>query len=391
MSSSLLTIRQQLAASRPHVSMKVATRTLLQQLRADHRAHATVRHPLADRAALERLLDRVLAVPTDRLVDAKTALADMVAADDPSTQVRCARLAADVLWGIGPAVLDENAQVTVRLVGGPPQFGAAVAHQLLGDSDGTMTARAAALAVHRLDGTNVGGARLAVQVDIPEGSVLPTVPRDQRADRGRWGRGPAWLPFLDDVGQRSLTPEGLARAMAADAVVPAAGVVDACCGCGGNAVAFGWMGATVIGIERDAPRALLAQQNVASTGVGNRVRIVRGDVESALHQHWTPDQLLFVDPPWEPTEDGRAVDFGDMFAALPTLAAAIAEAPYVMLKLPRTFAVHSLPGGADSWALSYRTGTEETGDARVVRLITASRPARENPDARAHNPLHYRV
>ena len=90
--------------------------------------------------------------------------------------------------------------------------------------------------------------------------------------------------------------------------------------------------------------------------------------------------VLFVDPPWDPfdgageqADEVRAETFENLFAPLPKLAAAVSSWPQVVLKLPRVFDVDSLPGGAHAWMIWYERGCAETGDERVVRMITAAR------------------
>lgn len=345
----------------------MALRTLISALRAAGRRPGASRHPLAGRAALDRCLAATPDVSADALVELKTLLRDLVRADGEDTDL--AVRAAHQLQGLCALPLAPTDRVEVRLEGRPPQLHDTDARALLGDFE--CTASDAALAVHRLDGQVVGGQPLRVVVALPDGRSLPAVPRHLRGDRGRWGRSDPWLPHLDDVGRRSLTPLGLAERMAGR--VTAARVVDACCGCGGNAVAFARAGLQVTAVELDGHRARLARENARARGVSERVRVVTGSVEAHLDALLSPGVLLFVDPPWVPDGADRATTFDTLFSRLPRLAEAIASWPQVMLKLPRAFDVRTLPGGPDHWTLRYERGCVDTGDARVVRMITAMR------------------
>jgi len=114
--------------------------------------------------------------------------------------------------------------------------------------------------------------------------------------------------------------------------------------------------------------------NASENGLAEHVRVIEGSIEAHLQSLLQRGDLLFVDPPWVGEGGTRATTFGEMFDALPLLARAVASFPVVVLKLPRAFAVDTLPGGAAAWDLFYEVGAEETGDGHVVRMITAQRP-----------------
>jgi len=371
------TLRRALAAAPPHVSLKAAFRQLVVALRAERKVHpGRDRHPLASRAALDRLLAQPLS-ENKTVAGAKSALSELVRLNENDVaRTVVARRAADALLACVPRELPGEARVKVALVDRPPGLVDAGAHALLGTEDGWTTAIEAAAAVHRLSGQVVGGRPLRVQVDLPPGTRLPALARGQRVDRGRWGRDAPWLEHLDELGRRSLTPRPFARRMARRVVGRVARVVDACCGCGGNAIAFAEAGLTVVAVEVDASRAALARKNARARGVANKLTVLDNSVERCLDRLLRPGDLLFVDPPWEggPRLMGeRADDFSAMFRRLPRLAEAVASWPTVLLKLPRAFDVESLPGGATAWHLRYERGAPSSGDARVVRMITATR------------------
>ena len=365
------TLREQLAASPPHVSLKKALRALISTLRKASRGLEIPRHPLAGRAELERVLQSVVEAESNALETIKTHLRAVL--NVPAEAERHAIAAADGLLALVPRVLSADASCAVRLENRPPQMDDRLARLLLGAEGSSMRAAEAALAMHRLHGLDVGGYKLEVHVTIPAGFCLPSVPRGERSDRGRWGREAPWLKHLDDLGRASLTPRRLAERMVDQAAGIGDRVLDVCGGCGGNTVAFAAAGRHVVAWELDAARAALARRNVHEHGVGARVTIHAGSVEDALARAVLPTDLLFVDPPWFPNGRDRADSFGDMFRTLPVLASVVERHKAVMLKLPRTFQVDTLPGGAAAWLLRYELGHRSTGDARVVRMITALR------------------
>ena len=357
--------------------MKAALRQLLVSLRAERkRAEGSPRHPLASRASL----DRVLAHPASPEVDLgaiKSALAQLVRTDeDDAARTDLARHAADLLWRAVPRVLAADERVRVSVENRPAGLTPAVARAMLGSEDGWLSARAAAAAVHRLSGRMVGGARLEVRVELPVGTALPAVPREARGDRSRWGRDAPWLNHLDELGRRSLTPRPMARRLARVVAERVERVVDACCGCGGNAIAFAAAGLSVVGLEIDPGRAQMARLNAREHGLSSRLKVRTASVEQALDGVLREGDLLFVDPPWEhgPALIGeRADDFGALFHKLPRLASAVRSWPAVVLKLPRAFDVKSLPGGPETWTIRYERGAPSSGDAHIVRMITATR------------------
>ncbi|HCH63130.1 MAG: hypothetical protein CL927_16235 [Deltaproteobacteria bacterium] len=365
------TLRAHLAASPPHVSLKKALRAMIVALRAAARLPGAVRHPLAGRGDLERVLQTEVDKDPVALEAIKSDLRRVL--QEPQNASAHARSAADGLLAQVPRVLAADTDCTVHLENRPPQMSDRLARLLLGSESFTMPADAAARAVHRLHGLEVGGYALSVRVSVPDGWRLPSIPRSARMDRGRWGRQAPWLDHLDEVGRASLTPRILAERMARLAADVGERVVDACCGCGGNTVGFAAAGRTVVAWELDASRAELARRNVRAHDVTKRVTIHTGSVEAALCTDLQPTDLLFIDPPWLPDGNHRVDTFETMFRAFPVLVDTMKVHGPVMLKLPRAFHVDSLPGGARAWTLRYEVGRRTTGDAGVVRMITALR------------------
>jgi SAM-dependent methyltransferase len=189
----------------------------------------------------------------------------------------------------------------------------------------------------RLRGLGFGGHPLVVTVEPPLPRAAVRAARSEDALRRR-DTSPGFTrrgTRLDDEGRISLTPEAIARAIAA----PTAGrtVIDAGCGAGGNTIAFARAGARVTAIERDAGRLALARANAAVYGVADRVRFVHGDVVEQLPS--LRADLLFLDPPWGAAWDRARTDL----AALPLLAAALPLArasgrfAAIWAKLPPSF------------------------------------------------------
>ena len=151
--------------------------------------------------------------------------------------------------------------------------------------------------------------------------------------------------------------------------MPRSVVIDACCGCGGNAIAFAAAGLRVHAIDNDDSRLELARRNAYDLGLIDRLTFHLGDGVEIAEQLLVrePGSSLFLDLPWGGPEgaskpsrwEGLLGPFGPLAVA----------APIVMLKLPRGFELDTLPGGPSAWRLRYGFGD---GDARgVVKLITA--------------------
>lgn len=354
-------LHRALADRAPAVSMKRAWRALIQRLRVA--ASGAERSPYAKRAAIERARS-TLVDPTDpRLGDLKSALARVVHEESAAA----AEEAASWLAALAPLPLAPDERVHVSLRRRPPGMSATTVAALLGTDSGHTTAVEAAQLRHRLEGRVVGGVALSLSVSR---GPLPAVPRDARADKDRWGRGAPWLPHVDDVGQHSLTPRAIAARMAQRA--PGTGrVVDAGCGVGGSTVAFALAGRRVLALEQDPHRASLAVANARALGVASlvTVRCVDADADAVLDDVLGDGDLLFADPPWQ-VGGARALDFDALLAPLPTLRQHLESWPQVMLKLPSAFDVDTLPQG---FLVCYELGEPETGDAQVVRMITAWR------------------
>jgi hypothetical protein len=353
----------------PAFSLRKTTRRFIQLCRASRRATQAAR-PLRSRRALDQLLHRPHLAEDAALSALADALRAAARLDDNSPLEGILDEIEARVFQAGARIRAAPLELTVH--GWPPGMTEGVKARLLGHPQGASLApQEAALVVHRLHGLVIGGHALSVLPALQPGEVLPAVPRDQRGDLGRRGRGTPWLRHLDPEGTRSLTPEPLARLHAR--LLGPVRIVEPCCGCGGNTVAFAQHGAVVEAWELDPARAALARANLREAGAADRARVRVGDGLAAARS--SAADAIFIDPPWE--RSGRRLEsWGALCHELPGLDAALAAHPVALLKLPRTFAVDTLPGGAAAWSLRYELGSAATGDAQVVRMITALRPPR---------------
>lgn len=214
----------------------------------------------------------------------------------------------------------------------------------------------------RLRGVVLGGSPLAVESRPPLGRPLVREARLQDARRRRHTSPGFRRPGarLDDEGRWSLTPEDLALALgrAAGGVT----VLDACCGCGGNAIGFARAGSRVVAVEPDAGRLALARHNAALYGVADRITFVRGRAED--HAAAAGADLWFVDPPW-----GGPDAAATALSALEPAAALLAGPhPPVWLKVPPAFD----PAGLGEPAAWFGEGE---GDRRRVKFLLVAVPA----------------
>jgi hypothetical protein len=260
----------------------------------------------------------------------------------------CARRIDALVERILPAIAAGTVRVEVD--GFPAGFEPAWQARLLRQGSAPpleVDAPVAAALVREFDGFVLAGRRLRVRAHVRAGEVLPPVPRSLRTQPLRRGRQGAWLPYVDDVGRRSLTPRGLARRQAARFDVDR--VIDGFGGLGGNAIAFAEAGARVISIERDPDRLELARRNAAARGV--RIDFRGGDLRKLLPS--LPRWPLFLDPPWDAIELDGLLD----------------PSRRTMLKLPRDFDPERLGVG---WKVHFEFG-EDDDDFAIVRMLSLIR------------------
>lgn len=225
-------------------------------------------------------------------------------------------------------------------------------------------AREAALLAARLRGLGLDGRPLQLELRPPLPRALVRWARLEEA-RARRDTTPGFLhkgARADAAGRYSLTPEALALAMARS--TRGLSVVDACCGSGGNAIAFARAGARVTAIELDPARLAEAAHNARLYQVAERIEFVLGDALELLPQR-TGD-LLFVDPPWGGDYDKRATQRSDfpLLNALIGRPELLRRYARLWLKLPSSFATHDLPGATvEPWF------GEAGGDRQRVKFL----------------------
>lgn len=359
------TLRQALAAAPPPVSMVEAWRAFQRALRAHGRATGA-RGLHADRAALERCLDQPAPEDPQALRAVKVDLRDLVhgGAGEIASGALAARIDA-ALRALGGEVVAGPVEVVVE--GWPPGVDAGLRAALVGRPGGgpwMLAAEEAAGLVRALDGQVLGGAVLAVRVALAPGQRLPAPAREAR-DRSRRGGETPWLPHLDEEGSYSLTPRDLALRQAA--LLPGPLVIDAFCGCGGNAIALALAGRRVVAVERDPQRLALARRNARALGVA--LELVEGDVRALLPgilaRH--PGADLLLDPPWGgPGSAGRSVGWGELVPLPVDLLAACGR---VLLKAPRAFALRSLPAPR-RWSWTFERSAPGADGRAAVACIT---------------------
>jgi predicted RNA methylase len=238
------------------------------------------------------------------------------------------------------------------------------AHRLLGPEfsrgDGwsaDLPVAAAAAIAARLRGVGLNGHKLELRGELPRAAVRAARTDDARRRRASTPGFERSGALLDAEGKISLTPERLAMAIAKN---PPATVVDAGCGCGGNAIAFARRGATVIAVERDAERLRMARHNAQVYGVASRIRFIHGDAVD----HLADAELCFVDPPWGADWNRERTDASEF----PLLEAIRASMRPYLAKLPPSFDTSSTPEATPTaWF-----GLAE-GDFRRVKFITLRR------------------
>jgi SAM-dependent methyltransferase len=166
---------------------------------------------------------------------------------------------------------------------------------------------------------------------------------------------------LDDEARISLTPEVLAMDLARR--VGPRSVIDACCGAGGNAIAFARAGATVTAIELDPARARMAEHNARVYGVAPRV--VVGDARALLPT--LEADVVFVDPPWG-ADWNRARTGLDDLPLLRELLPGLARFASAIVKVPPSFDPAVLPDFVPRAVFG-----EAPGDRQRVKFVLLER------------------
>lgn len=244
------------------------------------------------------------------------------------------------------------------------------------DADtGTASARlprsAAADVQARLRGQGLAG--LPIEVDVRPRLSRPVVRQARLVDARRrrhtspgFSRSEAWL---DDEGRRSLTPEALANALATRAAAilgKDATVLDACCGAGGNAIAFARAGLRVVANEIDPERLRLARHNAQVYGVADRITFQQGDATQAVARIHA--DLLWIDPPWGEAWTRTGCGLMDLPLLAQVLDAAADRFAHTWCKVPPSFDPATTPGfEASAWF------GVAAGDAQRIKLVLLTR------------------
>lgn len=252
----------------------------------------------------------------------------------------------------------------VRLLGDFPWQ-----QEALADGSRAATARLpvteAALLQARLRGLGMEGHPLQVttrpalhRTEVREGRLQEA--RARRVGTLGFSRSDA---RAEGEGRYSLTPEPLALALG-----KAAGgrsVVDACCGSGGNAIAFARLGSSVVAIDIAPERLAEARGNARVYGVEERIRFIEGDALALLAT--LSADILFVDPPWGESydklrTDRRALPLLDQLLRLP-----LSQFGEVWLKVPASFVTGEVAGGrVRAWF------GEAPGDRHRIKFLQVS-------------------
>lgn len=171
-----------------------------------------------------------------------------------------------------------------------------------------------------------------VASDLPDGTTLSKYYVQRYMLFSRYDDGCQ----LDEEGWYSVTPEVLARHMAARCRCDL--IIDAFTGVGGNAIQFAYESERVYAIDLDAHRLSLARHNASVYGVDERVEWIHGDF-LALAPLLKAD-VVFLSPPWGGPEyvHAQKFDLVTMMGGLDgeeVLRTALRVAPNVAYYLPR--------------------------------------------------------
>jgi trimethylguanosine synthase len=329
---------------------------------------------LSSRQAIEQALDQSVDPQAD-VSGLKDALRRLLAAEG-AEQHPIAKEVSERVCAMTSAVASKPVVVTIS--GWPEWMTVTDQMKILGHPVQALQAisPAEAALLHReLDGLQIGGSALLVQVGLGPGERLPAVPRGQRARPRARGTRP-WLPFLDAQGRYSLTPEALAREHA-EMLAPYRTVIDPFCGCGGDAIAMAQAGLEVFAVESCPERLALAQKNAEACGVAGRIHFIGDQAERQLPtltaQH--PEAAVYLDPPWGGVNwdrDRQGFDELVPAALLPSLAAA----PQVLLKAPRALDPETLPDLGSSWRVRPAWNPRAASPAeRLIFLRAIAKPS----------------
>ncbi|KAH8399010.1 hypothetical protein KR215_000304 [Drosophila sulfurigaster] len=101
---------------------------------------------------------------------------------------------------------------------------------------------------------------------------------------------------LDDESWFSVTPEKIAKQIAQRLASDI--VVDAFCGCGGNAIQFARSCRRVIAIDIDVNKLEMAKHNAAIYGVADKIEFIHADFLHFASSTRLRADVVFLSPPW---------------------------------------------------------------------------------------------
>ena len=270
---------------------------------------------------------------------------------DPDTAARIDRALKEAM----PRV--HRGDVSVSITGWPLGFDLAHQARLLrceSPPPFVLSAGLAAAMHHEFDGMVIAGETLRVCPELPDGWVLPAVPRALRTKPLARGRKGPWLPYWDVEGRRYLTPQAVAIRTAGQLrALGVTSVIDGCAGLGGNSICFVRAGISVIAVEADSERLHLARRNAEALSCGGLIDWRFGRIEELLPT--LPAGALFLDPPWE----RAAAGLPDWLPFCPDR--------LTVLKAPSAFDPQLLPG--EDWRVQYEFGGTDDDEA-VLKMLT---------------------
>ena len=362
----MTTVRKKLAACRPHVSLKEAWKAVIQNSR--RRKRDGLEAPLSSRSAVDRLL-QTSATPEMDVTELKSSLRSIIDARSPEDADTALEEIEQWAAHHTPKVHKGDVRVLATILDAQVEAAAIDLWLNTRDRRRTLDAPEASRFIHLLHGREVAGSRLTIEAELEPGWTLPTVERAERA-RQRTPNQSSWLPFLDPAGRYSATPRSIAERHAhllrAHSVV-----LDPFCGAGGDAIAFAQSGIKVLASDHNAGRLTLAKQNASHFGVTERIEFTFNEalnaVTAGLDKH--PEAAIFLDPPWGGTDWNKGrMTFEALFQQLPEIIEACETAETVLIKLPRTLDVKTLPGEHRQWKIEL--GLDSRLNEPIDRLKT---------------------
>jgi hypothetical protein len=228
----------------------------------------------------------------------------------------------------------------------------------------TLSAAEAADLATRLRNLGLGGHPLTIDIEPPLKRAVVRAARTFDAKRRRQ-TSPGFLTASaksHPTGRLGLTPQRLADQMASGA--EGRQIFDACCGLGGNTLAFAKVGARVLAVEHDREILGLAKHNAAVFGLTEQIDFQLGDALTLA----PPDtDICFVDPPWGAEWNRLRCGLSDfpLAAALFATFQATPDWGAFWLKVPSSFDPSSLSGNPSTTAVFGHAA----GDSQRIKCL----------------------